>query len=101
MQVGGFPEPFLAGTEKNARRWRRDRLDRIVQDDIRDLENIRDIRTLELLVDLLKTRVGSLVVIKNLAIVGLTTETYDKDGIRVLPAINNLSQLERPSLLAD
>ena len=67
MQVGGFPEPFLAGNEKNARRWRRDRLDRIVQDDIRDLENIRDIRTLELLVDLLKTRVGSLVVIKNLA----------------------------------
>lgn len=67
MQVGGFPEPFLAGNEKNARRWRRDRLDRIVQDDIRDLENIRDIRTLELLVDLLKTRVGSLLVIKNLA----------------------------------
>ncbi len=67
MTVGGFPEPFLGGDEREARRWRRERLDRVVSDDIRDLENIRDIRTLELLVDLLRSRVGGPIVIKNLA----------------------------------
>lgn len=67
MAVGGFPEPFLLGDEREARRWRRDRLERVVRDDIRDLENIRDIRTLELLIDLLRSRVGGPIVVKNLA----------------------------------
>ncbi len=67
MTVGGFPEPLIQGDEREARRWRRNRLDRIVRDDIRDLENIRNLTTLELLIDLLKTRVGGPVVIKNLA----------------------------------
>jgi len=67
MVLGGFPEPFLQADEREARRWRRQRLDKIVRDDIRDLENIRDIKTLELLIDLLKTRVGGPIVIKNLA----------------------------------
>ena len=67
MNFGGFPEPFLEGNERAARRWRKERLERIVRDDIRDIENIRDIGTLELLIELLRSRVGGPVVIKNLA----------------------------------
>lgn len=67
LTVGGFPEPFLLADERQARRWRKERLDKIVRDDIRDLENIRDIRTLELLVELLRSRIGRPVVVKNLA----------------------------------
>ena len=67
MTVGGFPEPFLDGEERAARRWRRERFDRVLQEDVRDLESIRNIQLLSLFVDLLRHRVGSLVVLSNLA----------------------------------
>lgn len=67
MTVGGFPEPFLDGDERAARRWRRERFDRVLQEDVRDLESIRNIQLLSLFVDLLRHRVGSLVVLSNLA----------------------------------
>ena len=67
MRVGGFPEPFLDSSEKTARRWRKERFDLILREDIRDLEKVNEIQNISLLVDLLKTRVGSLIVISNLA----------------------------------
>jgi uncharacterized protein len=67
MTVGGFPEPFLDGDEREARRWRRERFDRVVMEDIRDLEPIRNIQMIKILVDQLRTRVGGLVKIANLA----------------------------------
>lgn len=67
MDFGGFPEPFLSGSERIARRWRKERTDLIIREDIRDLEKISDIQNISLLVSLLKSRVGSLIVISNLA----------------------------------
>ncbi len=67
MRVGGFPEPFLDGDERQARRWRREKIDRVVREDIRDLEPVRDISRLSLLIDQLRSRVGSIVVVSNLA----------------------------------
>jgi predicted AAA+ superfamily ATPase len=67
MAVGGFPEPFLDNNETEARRWRKERMDRIVRDDIRDLEPIRQIQTMSLFLDLLRNRVGGMVVLSNLA----------------------------------
>jgi predicted AAA+ superfamily ATPase len=67
MKVGGFPEPFLDNDENEARRWRRERFDRVLKDDIRDLEPLRDIQTLSLFVDQLRRRVGSPVVLSNIA----------------------------------
>jgi uncharacterized protein len=67
MTVGGFPEPFLDGNEREARRWRRERHERVLKDDVRDLENVRDIQTLGLFVDALRSRVGSMVVLANIA----------------------------------
>lgn len=67
MLVGGFPEPFLDNDETEARRWRRERFDRVLRDDVRDLEQIRDIQTLSLFVDQLRTRVGGPVVLSNIA----------------------------------
>jgi predicted AAA+ superfamily ATPase len=67
MRVGGFPEPFLDSSEQSARRWRKERFDLILREDIRDLERINEIQNISLLLDLLKTRVGSLIVVSNLA----------------------------------
>lgn len=67
MRLGGFPEPFLGNDEREARRWRRERFDRVLKDDVRDLESIKSIQTLSLFVEQLRTRVGSSVVLANLA----------------------------------
>ena len=67
MKVGGFPEPFLDNNEREARRWREERYDRIIRDDIRDLENIKDIQSMSLLLQLLRERVGGMIVVSNLA----------------------------------
>ena len=67
MTVGGFPEPFLDGDERAARRWRRERFERIIREDIRDLEQIRNLQLLNLMVDLLRERVGSPLVLSNIA----------------------------------
>jgi len=67
MTLGGFPEPFLEGDERTARRWRRERFDRVLREDVRDLEPVRDIQLLSIFLDLLRHRVGGLVVLSNLA----------------------------------
>lgn len=67
MKVGGFPEPFLDGDEVEARRWRTERYQRVLREDVRDLEAINNIGGLTLFLELLRSRVGGLVVLSNLA----------------------------------
>jgi uncharacterized protein len=67
LEHGGFPEPFLANDIRESRRWRRERFDRILHEDVRDLENIKNIQTLSLFSDALRSRVGSLITLANLA----------------------------------
>jgi predicted AAA+ superfamily ATPase len=66
MRFGPFPEPFLKQDERTLRRWRRERLDRFFRDDVRELENVRDMSSMEMLADLLPTRVGSLLSLQSL-----------------------------------
>lgn len=67
MTVGGFPEPFLDGDERNARRWRRERFDRVLREDVRDLESIRNVQLLGMFLDMLRYRVGGLIKLSNMA----------------------------------
>jgi predicted AAA+ superfamily ATPase len=67
MTVGGFPEPFFDFDERSSRRWRRERFDRVLREDLRDLEFIRNIQVLDLFLQALRRRVGSPVVLSNLA----------------------------------
>ncbi|MFH1508216.1 MAG: ATP-binding protein [Candidatus Omnitrophota bacterium] len=60
FKFGGFPEIFLAQNEKALRRWHNQRIDRLVKEDIRDVENLRDLSALQVLVELLSGKVGSL-----------------------------------------
>ena len=59
LRFGGFPEPYLEKDETHARRWRKSHLDIIVRQDILDLEKVRDLKSIEILIDLLKARVGA------------------------------------------
>lgn len=66
LRFGGFPEPFFAASDRHARRWRRERLDRVVREDVRDLERVREISLVEVLVDALPSRVGSPLSVRSL-----------------------------------
>ena len=66
LKFGGFPEPLLKAEEKFWRRWQRERLQRVIYEDIRDLENIKEISLLELLAHELPNRVGSPLSVKNI-----------------------------------
>jgi predicted AAA+ superfamily ATPase len=67
MRVGGFPEPFLKNSEDFAKRWRRSHIDRILKEDLLELEQIRQLKALEILIDLLADRVGSPISFNSLA----------------------------------
>ena len=65
-QFGGFPEPYLKQNLDSLKRWHRQRKERIIYSDIRDLENVKEISNIELLVQALPERVGSPLSRKNL-----------------------------------
>lgn len=67
LSLGGFPEPFLMADLREARRWRKERFNRILKEDIRDLESIHNTQLLSLLIDALRERTGQLITISNLA----------------------------------
>lgn len=50
LALGGFPEPFLSGSEKEARRWSKDYRARLVTEDLKDLEQVKDIALVQQLV---------------------------------------------------
>jgi predicted AAA+ superfamily ATPase len=66
LRFGGFPEPLFAQNEAEHRIWRRDRVSRVVREDLRDLEQVREISLIEHLVDLLPSKVGSPLSVKSL-----------------------------------
>ncbi len=79
LRFGGFPEPLLRGEERFWRRWQRERLQRVIYDDIRDLELIKEISLLELLAEELTNRVGSPLSVANLKnILQVAHETVER-----------------------
>jgi predicted AAA+ superfamily ATPase len=67
MQFSGFPEPFLAGSERHYKRWQRTHLDIMLRQDFLDIKSVHTIQSIETLVALLSTRVASNISYANLA----------------------------------
>lgn len=59
LDLGGFPEPFFGGSEVEARRWSREYRSRLIQEELVSLEQVRDLGSLELLMQRLPELVGS------------------------------------------
>ena len=66
LKFGGFPEPLFSQNEAEHRIWHRDRISRVVREDLRDLEHVREISLIEHLTDLLPSKVGSPLSVKSL-----------------------------------
>jgi uncharacterized protein len=64
---GGFPEPFLEESKNFYKRWKRTHLDIILRQDLIDLEQVSQIKSIETLIQLLRSRVGSPVSYSSLA----------------------------------
>jgi len=66
FHFGGFPEPFIKKNEKTLRRFHNERIERLIKEDIRDLEQLKDLSALQVLVELLPQKVGSLLSLNSL-----------------------------------
>ena len=59
LTLGGFPEPYLSGSQTAARRWSRSYRSRVIREEVASLEHILDLGNLELLALRLPELVGS------------------------------------------
>ena len=66
LTFGGFPEPFLSQSERDWKRWQRERISRVIHEDLISLEHVKDVGQLDLLTLLLQEKVASLLSINSL-----------------------------------
>ena len=59
LKYGGFQEPFIEGNQKFYNLWKKTHLDIILKQDLIYHENLKDIKSIEILIDLLKKRIAS------------------------------------------
>jgi hypothetical protein len=59
LKLGGFPEPFFTGREREARRWSREYRNLLVREELTSLERVTDLGRIELLMVRLPELVGS------------------------------------------
>jgi predicted AAA+ superfamily ATPase len=64
-KFGGFPEPLLKQNARSLRRWHNEKTARLFREDIRDIELVRDLSSMQLLGDMLPERAGSLLSINS------------------------------------
>jgi uncharacterized protein len=59
LTLGGFPEPFLGGSQRKAKRWAQEYRSILVREEVIGLEQVQDVGNLELLMLRLPELVGS------------------------------------------
>lgn len=66
LKFGGFPESLFLKSENEHRIWQNDRMNKVISEDLKDLQNIKDTSLILLLAELLPARVGSPLSLKSL-----------------------------------
>jgi predicted AAA+ superfamily ATPase len=59
LVFGGFPEPFLSQSKRDWKRWQRERITRVIHEDLVSLEQVKEVGQLDLLAVLLQEKVAS------------------------------------------
>lgn len=67
LNYSGFPEPFFEASEKFYNQWKKSHLDMILRQDLLNFEVVKDIDTLEMMVELVSTQISSTTSYKSLA----------------------------------
>ena len=84
MNYGGFPEPFIEGNTKFYNLWKKTHLDVILKQDLIYQESLRDIKSIEVLIDLLKKRVAKPISYSSLASDLQTSDKTVKKWLEIL-----------------
>ncbi len=87
LDLGGFPEPYFAGTETFWKRWSANHRDLIIQEDLRSLRRISELDKIEALLEMLTPSIGKTVSYRNL---GNDLETGHSSVKRWLGALNTV-----------
>ncbi len=66
-QYGPFPEPLFAANQKTLNLWQRNRIEKIIREDLRDLSRLPELSQLEMLASLLPERAAQPLSIKGLS----------------------------------
>lgn len=83
----GFPEPYLASTLLDAKRWRIRYIEDMIGVDVLDFDNIANLKAFKAIFDLLKQKVGSPVSYASIAEDVQLSQTTVKKYIEVLEAL--------------
>ena len=59
LTLGGFPDPFLSGSQTEAKRWSREYRSRLMDEEVASLQRVQDLGSMELLMLRLPALVGS------------------------------------------
>ena len=59
LAFGGFPEPYLKGSDRFLRRWSAQHKDLIIHEDIRDLSRVLELDKMDILFDMIQPSLGS------------------------------------------
>jgi len=87
LKRGGFPEPYLTNSDIDAQRWRMQYVDSLIRTDALELETIHDIRAIQTIFELLRTKVGSPISYASIAEdIGISPHTVKK-YIHILEAL--------------
>ncbi|MGD9153371.1 MAG: ATP-binding protein [Gammaproteobacteria bacterium] len=66
-KFGPFPEPLLAASEKTLNLWRKNRLEKIIREDLRDLSRIHELSQIEMLASLLPEKAANPLSVQSLS----------------------------------
>lgn len=87
LERGGFPEPFLVDNLIDANRWRLQYTESLLNTDVLDFENIHNLKTMRLIFELLRERVGSPISYSSIAEDVAASPTTVKKYIQILEAL--------------
>lgn len=87
MRRGGFPESILSENDGESSRWREQYSDGLIRSDILDFERVHDLRAMQMVVELLRSRVGSIASFASIARdIGISPTTVSR-YIQILEAL--------------
>jgi predicted AAA+ superfamily ATPase len=84
---GGFPEPYLANDAVEADRWRLQYINSLLSTDIFEIDRVYQVKTMQLVFNLLRNRVGSPISYQSLAEDVAASPTTIKRYIQILEAL--------------
>jgi uncharacterized protein len=87
LERGGFPEPYLAEDVIEANRWRLQYINSLLSTDIFEIDKIYNAKAMQLVFNLLRSRVGSPISYQSLAEDVAVSPTTIKKYIQILEAL--------------